>query len=335
MVKVISADCIDGILFLVQKIFKSIGGNKEVNITLTNPLNRFPIFNADIDLVARCAAESIYLISGMNMSDFIWEFRGGEDPRIKPARNPEKSSSGTRLRFCGIDYENERLGYNASNALRYNKARRGIVDQLALAIEYFRLSRLSSYTADIFIPLSFALSSSDIHGIWLRFANKKLNMTVSCGTIQSDMCRLSILVSSFACLQQFISDAVSIPLGELHIAIGNLHSDTAVNWNIKKCKQCTTCNFGYPVSHFTIRDIDNMNSLLIEFVSRLDSNTLTRANPFDGDDRVQMYNDYAELFRAWKAHKLGNTTASVRNVYHPQLKCLLQGENKNEHNSND
>ncbi len=67
-------------------------------------------------------------------------------------------------------------------------------------------------------------------------------------------------------------------------------------------------------------------AIMIEVVSRLDANSLGRANPFDGDDKVQMWQDYAEVFRAWKAEKLGYKIKMEQNFFHPQLRFIYKGE---------
>jgi hypothetical protein len=72
--------------------------------------------------------------------------------------------------------------------------------------------------------------------------------------------------------------------------------------------------------------MDVLMSIMTEFVSRLDENSLSRANPFEGDARVQMWSDYAEIFRAWKAEKLGYKVMMEQNFFHPQLRFIYKGE---------
>jgi hypothetical protein len=75
-----------------------------------------------------------------------------------------------------------------------------------------------------------------------------------------------------------------------------------------------------------LRDLDVLMSIMIEFVSRLDENSLGRANPFEGDDRIRLWSDYAEIFRAWKAEKLGYKIMMEQNFFHPQLRFIYKGD---------
>jgi hypothetical protein len=62
-----------------------------------------------------------------------------------------------------------------------------------------------------------------------------------------------------------------------------------------------------------------------EFTGRLDEKSLSRANPYEGDSRVQFWSDMAEIFRANKAEKLGYKIDSESVFYHPQLKYIYKG----------
>jgi hypothetical protein len=85
-------------------------------------------------------------------------------------------------------------------------------------------------------------------------------------------------------------------------------------------------DFRYPNGKLSLKDMDTLMSIMVEFVSRLDANSLCRANPFDGDTRIQLWHDYAEIFRAWKANKLGYQTDLEQNFFHPQLRFIYKGE---------
>jgi hypothetical protein len=66
-------------------------------------------------------------------------------------------------------------------------------------------------------------------------------------------------------------------------------------------------------------------SIMVEFVSRLDENSLNRSNPFEGDDRIQLWQDYANIFKIWKADKLG-IKINNPSFFHPQLRFIYKGE---------
>lgn len=92
-------------------------------------------------------AESIYLLSGMNTNDFIWEFRGWEDPR-KGAR--VEPSLGAALRFHGYRASTMALYYmSISVFLRGDNRGHDYTDQLGIAVQRLKLDK----AANVFIPL--------------------------------------------------------------------------------------------------------------------------------------------------------------------------------------
>jgi hypothetical protein len=84
-------------------------------------------------------------------------------------------------------------------------------------------------------------------------------------------------------------------------------------------------DFSYPASNLTLRDIDNLIAMMQEFVGRLDEKSLSRANPYKGDSRVQLWSDMAEVFRANKAEELGYKVESESMFVHPQLQYIYKG----------
>jgi hypothetical protein len=288
---------------------------------LTNPLARFSCRGDMRESAARAAAESLYLLSGMNGSDFIWEFRGWEDPRVK--NNRDKYALGPSLRF--LDQRSEMvLDYHRSNALRQKGV--GFTDQLAWAVELFRKDKSAK---DVVIQFASIQNPAVVHNAWFRDENGKLEMMVSAGYIDNAYELLCKIVSPFALLHQIISELTEIPMGSSRFMIGCLYAD-----QLSLPKRILSLDipivnmhdFQYPKSGLQLRDVDTLTSIMIEFVSRLDENSLSRANPFEGDARVQMWSDYAEIFRAWKAERLGYKTIMEQNFYHPQLRFIYKGE---------
>jgi hypothetical protein len=288
---------------------------------LVNPLARFSCFGGMRELAAKAVAESLYLLSGMNGGDFIREFRGEEDPGVKSYC--DEYALGPALRF--FDQKTETvLDYSRSNALRQKGT--GFTDQLALAVDVFKKDESAK---DTVIQFGSVRNSLDVHNVWLRQWNNKLEMTVTAGYVDAVTEMYCKILSPFAFLHQIISDLTGIPAGSLRFVIGGLYADYLPQLETGggfSTPVINTHDFQYPKGGLTLRDVDTLISIVIEFASRLDENSLGRANPFEGDDRVLLWSDIAEVLRAWKAEKLGYKIAMEQNFYHPQLRFIYKGE---------
>ena len=290
---------------------------------LTDPLARFSCLPEMRNFVAKAAAESLYLLSGMNGSDFIWEFRGWEDPRDK--KRCDNFAFGPPLRF--LDQKDvlgtEILDYNSSNRIR-TSSNTGCVDQLGQA-----LVRLEGEEKEAIIQFASFKSLLSVHSAWFYIGEeKKLEMLISMGRTNNASMWYK-MISPFTFLHQIISDLTEIPLGCSKFMIGELYTSILVHPQYLKSLNIPVVNmhdFKYPNSKLTLRDIDTLVSIMVEFVSRLDEKSLSRANPFDGDERVQLWSDYAEIFRAWKAEQLGYSVEMEQNFFHPQLRFIYKGE---------
>lgn len=289
-----------------------------VTFALENPLARFSCNTNSRKYAATSAAESLYLLSGMNSADFIQEFRETE---VSKSTYPDKSTFGQPLRFYGT-MPLELLDYNKANALRQKGI--GYTDQLALAVEIFKKDK----TATALIQFGTIQNPLAVHTAWFYGENGKLEMLVSAGRVECFAELTLKVVSPFAFLHQIISEISGISLGSSRFAIGCLYAKQSKE-NVIQSGKFPIINmhdFKYPDGGLTLRDLDTLMSIMMEFVGRLDENTLCRANPFEGDARVQMWSDYAEIFRAWKAEKLGYKIKMEQNFFHPQLRFIYKGE---------
>jgi hypothetical protein len=280
---------------------------------LTNPIARFSLTDT-IGCVVESAAESLYLLSGMNGNDFIWEFRGWKDPRVE--HRCDEHALGPSLRFCGLNSA-EILDYHRSNAIRQHNS--GFIDQLAVVIETFKKDK----TADTVLQFASIKKALPVHNVWFYHKNGKIEMLVSAGQV-NNWTLYHKIIAPFAFLHQIISDAVKIPMGSSRFMIGSLYATEAINSEprIPKAPIINMYDFSYPNGELSLRDIDTLMSIMVEYVSRLDENSLGRANPFQGDDRIQMWQDYASLFKVWKANKL-HFEIDMPYFFHPQLRCIF------------
>ena len=285
---------------------------------LSDPMARFSCSADNRKSVAISAAESLYFLSGMNGNDFIWEFREWENPKTNQRQEP---SHGLELRFQGQAPE-ILVNYDWSILLRQRAV--GFTDQLENAVEKLKDDKTAKGAVIQFASVKNPLS---VHGVWFRREKDKLEMSVSAGLVNIYTELGQKVVSPFAFLHQIVSDLTEIPMGSSCFMIGCLYAEQSLTHStFQKFPEINMANFRYPNSKLTLRDVDTLMSLMIEFVSRLDENSLMRANPFEGDPRVQLYSDYAEIFRAWRAEKLGYKVLFEKNFYHPQLRFIYKGE---------
>lgn len=294
---------------------------------LSNPLARFPIGEGAEDLAARCVAESIYFLSGIDSGEFIWEFRGWDDPRKRPRADAE--SLGRALRFHGPmspPYSQGGMTFARAAALRHGGMdMRNFTDWFPPAVERLKLNPC----ADVFIPLADALNPLDALGLWLHAREGALDMQVSCGILDCCEGMAARVLSPLAFFQQVIADAAGFRLGRMTISAGCLYrranpDRTFIMARSRSPDIARGMNeFHYPCARLSPRDIDTLVAMTIEFASRLDERSVSRANPLDGDDRARAFSDCAEVIRAWEARRMGRDDVRGMHIAHPQLRRMF------------
>jgi len=322
-------DSLDAILQNTEELISEAGVRKDDRFELpspimfefTNPMARFSCVAENREWVAKSAAESLYAFSGMNGSDFIWEFRDWEDPRVK--QRHDLAAVGTSLRFHDKK-ENTILDYYGSSNLRQKGV--GFVDQLSETIELLKQDKKA---INNILQISTRQNLIPVYQSWLYCREDRLNIMTWAGYLDNRSELIFKYIPIFSFLLQIISDLTGIAMGNVQFSVGCLCTDKLRPPRIIRnigYPIVNTGDFRYPSGGLVLRDLDVLMSIMIEFVSRLDENSLGRANPFEGDARIQMWSDYAEIFRAWKAEKLGYKTMMEQNFYHPQLRFIYKGE---------
>jgi hypothetical protein len=313
---------------LVLKYGKGDGKNRRVvpqpaMMTLENPLLRFSCMPEMKKFVAKSVAESVYALSGMNGGDFIWEFRGWGDPQRMPV---DSESIGQPLRFWH-EQTGGVLDYANSNYLRRQGA--GFVDQFQKAFEHL-VNSDDSFVISMREPNR---KGGQVHSIWLgKDESGRLKMMVTCGEIEVAEELPVKIIPPFGFIHQTLSEVTNIPLGALTIVVARLYGQPQYMDRIKELSKAKPPlvgglnGFAYPAGNLTLRDIDNLIAMMQEFVGRLDEKSLSRANPFEGDQRVLFWSDMAEVFRANKAESLGYKVESESMFVHPQLRYIYKGE---------
>jgi hypothetical protein len=294
-----------------------------VMMTLERPLMRFSCMPEMRGFVAKSVAESLYALSGMNGSDFIWEFRGWSDPRSLRHRDDE--SIGQPLRFWS-EKTGKVLDYSNSNHLRQQGT--GFIDQFQKAFTHL-INSDDSFVISMREPNR---TGGPIHSVWMQKNNSgQLQMVVSCGNISVTDDLTVRVIPAFGFIHQILSEVTKIPMGTLTIVVAALYGQYDDLNRIKELSKAEVPlvgelnDFSYPASNLTLRDVDNLISMMQEFVGRLDEKSLSRANPFEGDLRVQLWSDMAEVFRANKAEELGYKVESGSMFTHPQLRYIYKG----------
>jgi hypothetical protein len=313
---------------LVLKYGKEIGNNRfavpqPVMMTLENPLLRFSCMPEMRRFSAKSVAESIYALSGMNGGDFIWEFRGWRDPRKMTYFDSE--SIGRPLRFWG-ENTGKVLDYAYSNYLRQQSL--GFVDQFQRAFSHLVNSE-DSFVISMREPNK---EGGRVHSVWLRRDDSgRLQMMVTCGEIEVAEELTVKIIPSFCFIHQMLSEVTNIPLGTLTVVVANLYGYSEKRNRIKELSKADIPlveglnDFAYPAGNLTLRDVDTLIAMMQEFVGRLEEKSLSRANPYEGDSRVCLWSDMAEIFRASKAEELGYKVESEFMFIHPQLKYIFKG----------
>jgi hypothetical protein len=313
---------------LVLKCGKNNGKNGQdiplpVMMTLENPLLRFSCMPAMRRFLAKSVAESIYALSGMNGSDFIREFRGGHD--IWQRSHLYIDSIGQPLRFWD-EKTGKILDYSNSNYLRQQGI--GFVDQFQKAFAHL-VNSDDSFVIPMREPNR---DGGRVHSIWLRKDDSgHLQMMVTCGEVEVTAELTVKIIPSFGFIHQMLSEVTNIPLGALTIVVAKLYGHSQCINRIKELSKEELPlvgglnDFAYPVSNLTLRDVDTLIAMMQEFVGRLDEKSLSRANPYEGDSRIQLWSDMAEIFRANKAEELGYKVESEAMFIHPQLQYIYKG----------
>jgi hypothetical protein len=322
-------DCLDSLLQNTGTLFSAAGERKNdryelpspIMFEFTNPMARFSCIPENREWVAKSAAETLFTFSGMNTSDFIWEFRGWPDPRKQSYY--DSVALGSFLRFFNND-QGTVLDYHTSNRLRQTGT--GFKDQIFVTSELLK-SGPGKSNENLVLFFDSGNSLTSVFQAWLYCRNDKLNIMIWAGYLDNYSGLIFNYVPTFSFLLQIIADLSGIEMGSVYFTVGCLHTDKLRPPRLIRSigyPVVDTGNFRYPSGGLTLRDMDTLMSIMIEFVSRLDENSLNRANPFEGDARIQLWQDYANIFRVWKADKLGiKITMPV--FFHPQLQFIYKG----------
>jgi len=286
---------------------------------LANPFSAFSCNPTNRKYLANSVAESLYLLSGMNGTDFIYPFRGAEG--LSKETGKYERVLGSELRFLGLS--DRLLNYQVAYNIRQNKTS-NFVDQLASAVDILKKGVEGDEVA---IQLSSVKESSLVYCAILRIYHGRLEMLVCAGNVEHSSDLYCKLITPFLFMHQIISELANLALGGSKFMVNHLYSKGVIS-DSKNCKVpfINTHDFSYPKGNLSLYDVDVLISIMLEFVGRLDENSLVRANPFVGDDRVQLWQDFAEVFRAWKAEQLGYKIDMEQNFYHPQLRFIYKGE---------
>jgi hypothetical protein len=294
-----------------------------VMMTLENPLLRFPCMPEMKRFLAESVAESIYALSGMNGSDFIREFRGGSDPWQRSLLYFE--SIGQPLRFWS-EKTGKILSYANSNYLRQQGI--GYIDQFQKAFAHL-INSDDSFVISMREPNRIG---GQVHSACVRKDHSgRLQMLVTCGEINVNKELITQIIPSFGFILQTLSEVTNIPLGSLTIVVVSLYCLPSDLPRVKELSKSEIPligglnEFAYPASNLTLRDVDNLIAMMQEFVGRLDEKSLSRANPFEGDRRVQLWQDMANVFKMNEANELG-IKIDVPSFFHPQLRFIYTGE---------
>jgi len=305
----------------VDKDDSSISLLSPIVFKLNNPLAQFLCDSKSKGFVAKSVAESLYLLSGMNGTDFIYPFRKDEGLSVNIGKYDKVL--GSELRFLGLS--DRLLGSQTVSGLRQNKTS-DFTDQLAIAVDILKNGREND---EAVIRFSSVQKTLITHYAWLRSYRGQLDMFVCGGKMNYESDLYCKFIAPFLFMHQIISELTNIPLGNAQFMVGWLYTNShnAIE-NAKNYKPplIKMQDFKYPNGNLTLRDIDTLLAIMAEFVNRLDENSLNRANPFDGDNRVIRWQDCAEVFRAWKAEQLGYKIDMEQNFYHPQLRFIYKGE---------
>lgn len=327
-------DGINEALIALQKVRKT--NKRKVSFTVLNPNACFAhgCENAQ-ELAVQGIAHFIYLISGMNTNDFIWEFDGLESPQRK--QGLVEKVSGTSLRFCGLD-SNAYKSIDVHTITALHNYGGNFIDQLDAAMQTLKKRE----SEQVFISLSSVRKTCNVHSVELILRRQGtrlvLDAFITAGCVSNQKELLCKVFTPFMLLQCLLASAVQVDLGNTSflLDIANINfNDVRFNKSVivpssqdllsNFCYSTQANGFVYKSNLQSIQDIDRSIYLLIEFTLRLNKRWILRENPFDreGKQRNTMFIDFAEVMRAWKIKQLLLQDVEIKPLYHPQLQYLF------------
>ena len=140
----------------------------------------------------------------------------------------------------------------------------------------------------------------------------------------------AVNIPEFTFLQQIMAQICGLPLGKYYHIANNLHYYEDKEDMVKSClseKEETIHEmdtFQYAQDQITLEDVDKAIDILLLYVTQLNNgNYLTAKNPFFAEKRLQVFSDYAEVFRLAFCKK-NKVDPENGEFYHPQLQVLYQ-----------
>jgi len=311
-----------------------------VVLTLTNPLARFCTLKNRKQNVALTVAESIWIMSGMNDLD---ELPGHYAKAIYNYTDDGKSyraGYGPRIRF----FNETKAQYYIRHQERTAFLSRGVgySDQLRFCIEQLKKDKFTRQAVitihdpnkDDFDLNGNLLSTKDTPCTrsvqFMCDSEGKLNCYVHMRSNDILHGMSVINVAEFTFLQQIIAQVCGLPLGQYFHIANNFHYYDDLEDLVKNCLKekiepiPEMSDFSYAQEQIELKDVDKAIDIMLAYEAQLlRGEDLTAKNPFFVDRRLQVFSDYAEVFRLAQCKKRKVDPVNGE-FFHPQLQVMYQ-----------
>ena len=311
-----------------------------VVLTLKNPLARFCTMKSRKQNIALTVAESLWIASGMNDLD---ELPGHYAKAIYNYADNGKSyraGYGPRIRF----YNETKAQYYVRHQERTAYLSRGVgyTDQLRFCIEQLKKDK---FTRQAVITIHDPNKDDfDLNGDLLKTKDTPCTRSVQfmCDSEGKLNCYVQmrsndilhgmsvINVAEFTFLQQIVAQICGLPLGQYSPIANSFHFYEDTKEMIDACGKekiepiAEMKSFSYAQEQIELKDFDKAIDIMLAYEAQLvRGEDLTAKNPFFVDRRLQVFSDYAEVFRLaqCRKHKVDPVNGEF---FHPQLQVLYQ-----------
>lgn len=299
---------------------------------INNPLARFTTLPERKGNTALAVAESLWVLRGYNDLDVLPGHYSKAVYAFTDDGKHYRAGYGPRLRHYN-GYSNQ---YSVTEGVRPKG-----VDQLDYVVKQLQkdpFTRQAVITIhdpnkDDFTTDGDLLKTNDtpctrsLH--FMINAEGKLDLTVHMRS--NDLIRGmgAINIPLFTFLQQIVAQILGAPLGSYyHVADSlhyyDIHEDLVESLLASKANTPDMTNFAYDPTPLTLLDVDNAIDILLTYEKQIRiDRKFDIKNPFEGYNNLQVFCDYAEVFRAYWGKKTGLDVDGESMFLHPQLKTIF------------
>ena len=311
-----------------------------VIIELTNPMARFCTLGARKQNIALAVAESVWIMAGLNNLDDLPGHYAKSIYQYSDDGVTYRAGYGPRIRFWNGGLSQYHINFTKLDDLK-NDLRTGVyyVDQLLFCVQQLRkdpYTRQAVITIhdpykDDFVGEALLCTKDTPCTRSVQFmCDNKGNLNCYVHMRSNDILHgmSAINVAEFTFMQQIVSQVCNLPIGKYYHIVNNSHYYEDLQNMVDACLEEDLPivpgidDFRYDSYPLELTEVDDaLNDIIYDAYQYQQGKYLDKPNRFADNPKLQVFSDYAEVFRMAQCRRHGMECVNP-NLIHPQLQYL-------------